>query len=101
MSIICVRAEFLLGLLNEVSRQRALADHETDILQDLVRNPDEPFHWTEKLCTDLLAASACGDGVRRFARRNGITDGMAYQKLHRMRRQMRKSRKVVRRVTKG
>ena len=97
MTVICIQGEFILTLLNEVGRHRALLSHETDILQDLVRNPADEFQWTEELCRDLLVASQRGDGVRRFARRVGITEGAAYQKLHRMRRQARKSRKGAKR----
>lgn len=94
MGHICVRSELLLGLLEEVSRTRALASHETDMLQDLIAAPEACFEWTEQHCADLLEAAARGDGVARFARRNGISPRAAYQKLFRMRRQQRKGRKL-------
>ena len=90
MSMITVQRDFLLGLLEEVGRSRALASHETDVLQDLVTAEPVNFEWTEAMCEQLLEAAARGDGVRRFARRNGITDSAAYQKLFRLRRKTRK-----------
>lgn len=86
MSEFCVRPEFLLDLLTEVSRTRALADQETDMLEDIIAMQTEPFRWNPRLDVQLIVASASPGGIARFARRHGIVNHDAvYQKLARLR----------------
>ncbi len=96
---ICVRAEFLLDLLNEVGGHRALADHETDLLEDIVGMEITAFAWNQRLEAALMVAASSPGGIRRFAHRHGMTDNAAYQKLSRLRR--RKMRYVRNSVVKG
>ena len=89
MSEFCVLPEFLLGLLTEVSRTRALADHETDMLEDIIAMQTEPFRWNPRLEVQLLVASHSPGGIARFARRHEIANvRIAYQKLHRLRKRI-------------
>jgi hypothetical protein len=96
MSEFCVRPEFMLGLLTEVSRHRALADHETDILEDIIAMQTEPFRWNSRLEVQLLTASKSPGGIARFARRHGIINHDAvYQKLARLRKRQSRQRAVM------
>lgn len=92
--IISVRSEFLLSLLNEVGSKRALADHETDIIQEIVCANQHTFRWNPRLRRQLETASHSKGGIRRFARRVGITEGAAYQEWDRIKK--RKARKADR-----
>lgn len=96
MSEFCVLPEFLLGLLTEVSRTRALADHETDMLEDIIAMQIEPFRWNPRLEVQLLTASASPGGIARFARRHGIVNhSIVYQKLYRLKRRSSRSGAVL------
>lgn len=97
--IISVRSEFLLGLLDEVGSKRALADHETDIIQEIVTANQQPFRWNPRLNNQLEVAASSPGGIRRFARRLGITEGAAYQQHDRIKK--RKARKAARRARKA
>lgn len=97
--MISVRREFLLGLLNEVNRTRALTDGETDILVDLVKSPARDFRWTIHHDVALKTASHSKGGIRRFARRYGMSENAAYQRLYRLR--QRKERKAAREQQEG
>ncbi len=100
MTEFCVRPEFMLGLLTEISRTRALADHETDMIEDIIALQIEPFRWNPHLEVQLLTASHSPGGIARFARRHGIANHkIAYQKLYRLRK--RESRKGAAVAAKG
>lgn len=84
--VICVRPEFLLSLLEEIGRNRALADHETDLIEDIVNMGMPCFRWNPRTDRALLLAANTAGGIARFARRYGISGGAAYQRLTRLRR---------------
>lgn len=81
-----VRHDVLLALLDEVGKHRALADHETDLIEDIISAGHVPFRWSPAIDAELLEASRHDGGIGRFARRCGITGGMAYARLYRIRR---------------
>lgn len=85
MTEFCVRPEFMLGLLTEISRTRALADHETDMLEDIIAMQTEPFRWNPRMEVQLLAASASPGGIARFCRRHALDRGLVDVKLYRLR----------------
>lgn len=86
---ICVSKDFLFGLLDEVSRTRALADHETDILEAIVsrghRSQGRNVQWNARLDVKLMTASASKGGIKRFAIAQGISEKSAYMRLHKLR----------------
>lgn len=86
MSVIPVKTDFLLGLLNEVGRTRSLADHETDLIEEIVTGEcaDREFEWTEEYDRMLIAASK-RKGIHRLALDLGVSPGAAYMRLHRIR----------------
>lgn len=95
MSEFCLRPDIVLGLLDEISRHRALEPHETDMIEELVALEVKPFRWNPRLENQLMVASASPGGITRFARRVGIDKWVAYAKLHRIRaRKMRKAAKA-------
>ena len=84
--MICVRPDFLLSLITEVGMTRALADHETDIIEDILAIEAAPFQWSHALEDELLHASTVPGGIARFARRHGIEGHWTcYMKLYRLR----------------
>lgn len=89
MSDICVQSQFLLSLIDEIGRTRALHDHETDILEAIITKGHQSrginFRWTASLNTKLLVASASKGGIKRFAERHGITDQSARTQIKRLR----------------
>jgi len=86
MTEICVNSEFLLGLLTEVSRSRALAHHETDVLEAIVcrghKSAGIRIRWTTTLDRKLMQASNSKGGIKRFALANGISEMAAYRRVH-------------------
>ncbi len=91
-AVICVRPDFLLQILTELGRHRALADHETDLVEDIVNMGQVAFRWNPRADRALLTASHSPGGIARFARRYGITGEAAYCRIKRLRkRQMRPS----------
>lgn len=90
MSEICLPSHFVLSMLTEIGRNRILAEHETDVIEDCLAVERAPFRWNVRLDTALKVASHSPGGIARFARRHGITGGMAYARLHRMKRKGRK-----------
>lgn len=92
--IIPVKASFLLDLLNEVGRTRALSDTETDLIEEIVRGEQQPceFQWRQEHDAMLIQA-ARRKGIHRLARDLGVSEGAAYQRLARVRR--RKGVKLV------
>lgn len=82
---ITVSPDLLLALLEEIGKARALADHETDIIEEIVRMGLMPFRWNPRLDGALVRAATSPGAIARFARRHGITGGAAYQRLSRLR----------------
>lgn len=80
-----IDGEILLGLLTEVSRSRALADHETDLVEEIVMLEADGFRWNPRLDQGLVRASSNAGGIARFARRHSITPMAAYCRLSRIR----------------
>lgn len=85
MSEFCLKPETVFALLDEVSRHRALAPHETDMMEEILAMDTEPFKWNPRLETQLLTASHSPGGIRRFAARIGVGEIVARQKLYRLR----------------
>lgn len=97
--LISVQGEFLLGLLNEVGSHRALTDAETDIIEDLV-SPEPPnFRWNARHDRQLLTAANSKGGIKRFAKRMGMTEGAAYTRHHHLKKH--KARKDARSQDRG
>ncbi len=84
-AVICVRPDFLLQLLTELGRHRALADHETDLVEDIVNMGQVAFRWDPRADRALLTASHSPGGIARFARRYGVTLDTAHSRLYRLR----------------
>ena len=99
MTEFCLKPDIVLGLLDEISRIRALEPHESDIMQDLIELEAKPFRWNPRLEVQLMIASASPGGITRFAQRVGIDKWTAYAKLHRLK--QRQTRKAVLTVVKG
>lgn len=95
MAVMTLDSEILLGLLTEVGRARVLADHETDLIEEIVTMDAEPFTWNPRLDQGLVRASASNGGITRFAKRHRITPMAAYCRLSRIR--GRKGRKAAQR----
>lgn len=85
MSEICTQPAFLLGLLDEVSRHRALEPHETDLIEDILAMDAKPFRWNPRLEGQLIIAANSPGGLKRFALRHGVDILAVRQKLWRMR----------------
>ncbi len=83
--LICVKSDFMLCLLTELGRHRALADHETDLVEDIVNMGIIAFRWNPRADRALLTAAHSPGGIARFARRYGITGQSAYDRLYRIR----------------
>jgi len=89
MTQICVHTDFLLTLLTEVGKHRALADHETDVIEAIVcrghKSAGIRIRWTATLDRKLLQASYSKGGITRFAETNNIPRQAAYDRLHKLR----------------
>lgn len=89
MNQICVTPDFLLGLLNEIGRSRALADHETDVVEAIVmcghRSTGMRVKWTAQLDRRLLKAAATRGGIKAFAQSQGMAQWAAYKRLQKLR----------------
>lgn len=99
MGEFCLKPDIVLSLLDEISRQRALEPHETDLLEEILALEATPFRWNPRLENQLVVASASPGGITRFAKRIGIDKGAAFAKLHRLK--MRKRRKDANQGKKG
>ena len=87
MSEFCLNPLAVLAMLDEISRHRALTDHESYLLQTAMGQDESTPRWTPKMETQLLAASRTSGGIARFARTHGFTNhDTVYQKLARLRR---------------
>ena len=86
---ICVHPDVLLALLTELGKHRALADHETDIIEAIVcrghRSTGLRIRWAGAMDRRLVAAAKSRGGVRQFAERNGIPPKAAYDRLSKLR----------------
>ena len=85
MSEITLPSHFVLSMLTEISRTRALLSLETDVIEDCINTELLPFRWNIRLDNALKTAAHSPGGIARFARRHGISAGMAYARLHRIR----------------
>ncbi|MDT0507523.1 hypothetical protein [Novosphingobium sp. MMS21-SN21R] len=89
MTQICVQSDFLLTLLTEVGKHRALADHETDIIEAIVcrghKSTGLRIRWTATLDRKLWQASHSKGGISRFADANKIPRQGAYDRLLKLR----------------
>ncbi len=86
---ICVHPDKLLDWLTEISRHRALQDHETDVIEAIVCRGHKAqgvrFKWNPHLDLALKRASITKGGIRRFAERHGISPQSAYDRLNKIR----------------
>ena len=89
--LIPVNGDMLIGLLEEVGRARALTDHETDLIEEIVaaEKGDEPFQWSEEH-DRMLAMAANRKAICRLAHELGVSPGAAYMRYYRA-----KKRKTV------
>ena len=85
MSEICIMPNILLDLLTELGRHRVLTDRETDLIEDIVGMELTTFRWNPRLDNQLKTAACSIGGIRRFARRQGISDQSAYDRIYRIR----------------
>lgn len=90
MGEICIRSEFMLSLLGEIGRHRALSDRETDVIEDCIAQEVAPFRWNPRLDNALLVSSHSPGGIARFARRHNISRQMADSRLYRLRQQQKR-----------
>ena len=85
----CVHPDLLLDWLTEISRNRALRDHETDVIEAIVcrghQSTGKNFRWNARLDLALKRASITKGGIKRFAARHGITEMAAYKRLAKIR----------------
>jgi hypothetical protein len=86
---VCVNPDLLLSLLDEIGRHRALADHETDLVEAIVcrghRSRSLKQHWTARLDRKLLEAAKTKGGVKRFAAAHNLPPQAAYDRLYKLR----------------
>ena len=84
--IIPVKSSFLLDILTEIGRARALSDTETDLVEEIIRGETgtDEFHWTKEHDA-MLVQAARRRSIHRLARDLGVSDGAAYARLHRVR----------------
>lgn len=84
-----VPTDLAFRLLDEVSRKRALADDESDLLEQLVcrghRSQGVRIIWTTKLDRALLRASFRNGTIRQFAADQGMSEMQAYKRLEKLR----------------
>ncbi len=85
MTEMTIASSRLLGLLDEIGRHRALTDEETDMIEEIVNQDVEPFRWNRRLDLALERASKTPGAIARFARRIGVTESAAYNRLFRLR----------------
>ncbi len=95
-----INPSLVLAMLDEIGRTRALADHETDLIEDIVMMGVIPFRWNPRLDRALLLAANSHGGIARFARRHLITRASADCRLTRLRLR-RKKRKTDTAQAKG
>ena len=91
MAEICLQRDFVLSILDEISRTRALNNAESEVIEDCLSDEINAFQWSRPLEDALVTASFTTGGIARFARHHGINIHTAHQKLFRLRR----SQKVV------
>ncbi|RPF70456.1 hypothetical protein [Aurantiacibacter spongiae] len=84
--LIPVKGVFLLGLLEEVGKRRALTDVETDLIEEIVRSEGDcsEFEWQPKH-DQWLTEAARRKAIKRLALDMGVSEGAAYQRLARVR----------------
>lgn len=85
MAEITLPSTFVLSMLTEIGRSRALAPNETDVIEDCIAIEITPFRWNPRLDVALKVASHSPGGIARFARRHGIAPHTAHMRLYRMR----------------
>ncbi len=95
-----INPTLVLAMLDEIGRNRALVDHETDLIEDIVTMGVIPFRWNPRLDRALLLAATSHGGIARFARRHLITRASADCRLTRLRLR-RKKRKTDTAQAKG
>lgn len=99
MTDICIQSDFLLGLLTEVGKHRALSDHETDYIEAIVcrghKSAGIRIRWTATLDRKLMQASNSKGGISRFATANNIPAMAAYKRVAKLREGKATTRKVV------
>jgi hypothetical protein len=85
---IAVRTEIVTRWLDELSRQRALRDEETDILETIIQRRAHSrvyVKWTPALDRKLIRAAHRKSSIRAFAQREGMTAKAAYDRLSKLR----------------
>lgn len=89
MQQICIQPDFLMSLLDEVSRHRALSESESMMLEATLqqghRSQSIRFRWTATLDRQLLQASTSRGGIKRFAIVHNITLQAASNRVLRLR----------------
>ncbi len=89
MNQICIHADFMLAVLTEIGKHRALKDSETDIIEAIVcrghKSKGIRVRWTATLDRKLMQASHSKGGITRFADTNEIPRQAAYDRLHKLR----------------
>lgn len=89
MSQICLQSDLLLNLLTEIGKHRALADHETDLIEAIVcrghRSSGNYHRWTPDMDRKLLKAANQRGGIKAFSERHGLAMWSAYSRLRKLR----------------
>lgn len=89
MTEICLHPDFVLGLLNEIGRNRALSDSETDVVEAIVcrghKSTQRNFRWTATADIELIQAAHTPGGIKGFADANGVSRKGAYDRLSKLR----------------
>lgn len=84
-----VDSSWLLSIIDEINRARALNDNEVAIVERIIsvktNRERRTFRWTAKLDRKLLAMSAERGGIRAFAKQNNISPHAAHMRLCRIR----------------
>jgi hypothetical protein len=88
-ALFCLAPSVLLSLLTELGKYRALADHETDIVEAIVcrghRTTGLRVRWTKPLDRRLMTAANRRGGIQLFAKANSIPPKAAYDRLCKLR----------------
>lgn len=84
-----VSADKLLKWLDEIGRQRALAEDETDIVEAIVcrghRSTGVRQRWTPEMDEALLLAAGVEGGIARHAALIGVRPMSCHMRLHKLR----------------
>lgn len=79
-----IEPAFLMGLLDEVGRLRALTDRESSALEDAIKAEAKPrrlHKWTREENRELLRLQHRRRGVADYAKKIGVSESAAWSQI--------------------